>query len=48
MGFAVGFLWDFMWDFSVGLMKDLLWDSRRSPRWITTGISVGFCPVGHV
>ena len=37
----VGFLWDFMRDFSVGLMKDSLWDSCR----ISCGIFVGV-PVG--
>ena len=38
----MGFLWDLMWDFSVGLMKDSPWDSCRISCGILVGVPVGF------
>ena len=48
MGFYVGFFCGTHEGFAVEFLQDFLWDSRRGPCWIPTGISVGFCPVGHV
>ena len=48
VGFYVGFFCGTHEGFAVGFLQDFLWDSRRSPCWISTRISVGFCPVGHV